>query len=337
MLTNRQNKILKAIIEEYVQTAEPVGSKSLTELEWLPYSSATIRNEMSYLEELGLIYKTHSSSGRVPTEEGYRVYVEMILLSEKQINDISYPVIDQIFSRNQYNVEQAIKESMALITKLTDYTTVVLGVTAYNTRIKKLEFVALDGPYGVLLMVTDKGYVESQRITLPEAIRPQDIERVTAVLNNVLQDCLISEIDTVLEEKLKNGEIDNLLYAYDKLLSAMVNSLVKLPKDKFFLSGQTNMLNQPEFQDVDKIKALVKSIENQEILQALDLSGDKISVKIGDENKILAMKDCTVITVPYKYGDNEKGAIAVIGPTRMEYQKVIPLLEYVAELIKNMT
>lgn len=336
MITDRQIKVLKAIVEEYVETAEPVGSKSLATLEELPYSSATIRNEMSYLEEVGLIYKTHTSSGRVPTEDGYRVYVRSIMKEKDRIRT-SYPIIDEIFRRNAFSKEQAIKEAMSLVTKLTDYTSIVLGLSSYNTRIKKLQFVPIEGRYGVILMVTDKGYVESKKIIIPEAIRLQDVERVIILLNDLLHDTLITEIDTVLKDKLQEIEVQEMLIAYEKLVSVMVQSFANMAKDKFFLAGQTNILNQPEFQDVDKIKALVKSIENQEILKVVNLNQPGISVKIGQENEIKAMQDCTVITVPYEYGNNEKGAIAVVGPTRMEYQKIIPLLEYIAELIKTMT
>lgn len=335
-LTERQKKILKAIVEEYVETTEPVGSKTLTQFEHLNVSSATIRNEMAYLEELGLIYKPHTSSGRVPTEEGYRVYVCHLLQELKQSPQKSFPVIDEIFRRNAFSKEQAIKEAMALVTKLTNYTTIVLGVSSYNTRIKRLQFVPIEGRQGVILLVTDKGYVESQKITVPPAIRISDVERVISILNTLLYDTLISEIDDVLREKLQNIEIYDLLSSYEKLVGLMVRSFAEMVKDKFFLAGQTNILNQPEFQDIEKIKVLVTAIENQEILRAVDVNKQGISVKIGDDNEVLAMKDCTVISVPYEYGENERGAIAVVGPTRMEYQKVIPLLEYIAKLIKAM-
>lgn len=338
-LTPRQVKILKAIVEEYVETAEPVGSKTLAQFEDLNVSSATIRNEMGYLEELGLIYKTHTSSGRVPTEDGYRTYVSYLLKERhKKIKQKhSYPIIDEIFHRNALSKEQAIKEAMSLVTKLTNYTTIVLGVSLYNTRIKRLQFVPIEGRQGVILLVTDKGYVESQKITVPPAIRISDVERVISILNNLLYDTLINEIDDILHKKFQDVEIYDLISSYEKLVGFMVRSFTRMVKDKYFLAGQTNILNQPEFQDIEKIKALVKAIENQEILRAVDVNQHGISVKIGDENEILAMKDCTVISVPYEYGQNERGAIAVIGPTRMEYQKVIPLLEYIAEMIKAIT
>lgn len=338
-LTPRQVKILKAIVEEYVETAEPVGSKTLAQFEDLNVSSATIRNEMGYLEELGLIYKTHTSSGRVPTEDGYRTYVSYLLKERHQKikQKHSYPIIDEIFHRNALSKEQAIKEAMSLVTKLTNYTTIVLGVSSYNTRIKRLQFVPIEGRQGVILLVTDKGYVESQKITVPPAIRISDVDRVISILNNLLYDTLINEIDDILHKKFQDVEIYDLISSYEKLVGFMVRSFTRMVKDKYFLAGQTNILNQPEFQDIEKIKALVKAIENQEILRAVDVNQHGISVKIGDENEILAMKDCTVISVPYEYGQNERGAIAVIGPTRMEYQKVIPLLEYIAEMIKAIT
>lgn len=336
MISNRQMLILKAIVEEYVRTAEPVGSKVLATHPALTFSSATIRNDMMELEEAGLIYKTHTSSGRVPTEEGYRLYVKWYL-QHPQSQRYEYPMIDEIFEKDIVSKEQAIKEAMKLVTELTNYATIVLGSSSYQMRIKRLEFIGIDDRHGVILMVTDKGYVESKKILIPEAIRTKDIERVIKLLNELLKDVCITDIDETLKMKFQEEEIRDLILYYEKLVGVLVRAFASMAQDKYYLSGQTNILSLPEFQDIDKVKDLVSAIENQEILQVVNVASSGITVKIGRENTIKAMQDCTVITVPYEYGNNEKGAIAVFGPTRMEYQKVIPLLEYIAEVIKKMS
>lgn len=336
MIPERQMLVLKAIVEEYVRTAEPVGSKFLSTLPSLNFSSATIRNDMVNLEEAGLIYKTHTSSGRVPTEEGYRLYVKGYLKAP-HTNQFDYPMIDEIFERDIVSKEQAIKEAMKLVTELTNYATIVLGSSSYQMRIKRLEFIPMDERHGVILMVTDKGYVESKKILIPEAIKAKDIERVIKLLNELLVNVAITDIDDVLKEKLQEAEIRDLILYYEKLVGVLVRAFTSMAQDKYFLSGQTNILSLPEFQDIDKVKDLVSAIENQEILQVVNIASSGITVKIGRENTIKAMQDCTVITVPYEYGNNERGAIAVFGPTRMEYQKVIPLLEYIAQVIKKMS
>lgn len=340
MLSKRQSLVLKAIVEEYVKTNEPVGSKTVCELPEFKdrVSSATIRNDMMQLEELGLLNKTHTSSGRIPSEEGYRIYVEMLLKdNEEDVDDHSYPLIDEIFNRNSTSREQAIKESLNLVSELTNYMGMALGKSSYNARIKKLQFVSLSSRYGVIIMVTDHGYVESKKIIIPDNINQKDIDRVINLLNEYLYNCPISNIDQVLRYRLSVSDIRANLDYYEELMSVFVRTFTDMAQDKYFLSGQSNILNHPEFQDVNKIHDLMEAIQNEELLQVINVNEHGITVKIGHENEIKAMKDCTVITVPYETESGDSGAIAIFGPTRMEYRKVIPLLEYIAKNIKNIT
>ena len=337
MITSRQKKILKAIIEEYVRTNEPVGSKFLASLPEFNYSSATIRNDMAELENLGLLLKTHTSSGRVPSEEGYRVYVRDIIENNNIRNDNDlFPLIDEIFERESFNKEHAVKKSMALVTDLTNYASVVLGGSAYNSKIKKLQLVSLNERLAVILMVTDQGYVESKKIIIPEEISVHDIEKVVNLLNDILYDCAISEIDAVLKNKFHEQELLKQVDYYDELVGILVRTFSDMVQDKYFLSGKTNILSQPEFHDVNRVKELLDVMERKEILKVINLSSNGITVKIGQENEIKAMEDCTIISVPFENDYGEKGAIAVIGPTRMEYHKVIPLLKYIASNIKKL-
>ena len=181
MLTARQMLIFKCIVEEFIENAEPVGSKALMVKYQLPYSSATIRNEMNFLENYGYLEKTHISSGRVPSKEGYRFYVNEIL-NNKSIKSVDYedsfPLVDEILERNLLSREQAIHESMALVDDLTHYTSVAMGSSGVNARIRKLQFVPLYGKYAVILMVTDKGNVESKKIIIPDMISNDEVEKV---------------------------------------------------------------------------------------------------------------------------------------------------------------
>lgn len=335
MISDRQKIILKAIVEEFVRTNEPVGSKTLTNNEYfaLNVSPATIRNDMAVLEELGLIEKTHTSSGRIPSEKGYKLYVQLVM-EEKQ-NVESFPLIDEIFEKDLISREEAIKESVSLISEITNYAAIVLGTSSYNAKIKKVQFVSLTDRHAVLLMVTDQGYVESKKIIIPEDIKAYEMERIVNILNQILYDCPISEIDKRIKEHLDQDNISAFLTYYDNFISALTRLFTEMVQDKYFLTGQSKILSQPEFQDVNKAKEILSVIENQEFLQTIQVRKNGISVKIGGENEIHAMKDCTVITVPYELDDGKTGAIAVIGPTRMHYQKVIPLLEYIAKNIKK--
>ncbi|HNZ50821.1 MAG TPA: heat-inducible transcriptional repressor HrcA [Bacilli bacterium] len=336
MLSTRQTMVLKAIVEEYVKTNEPVGSKTLTSRPEfaLNVSPATIRNDMAELEQYGLILKTHTSSGRIPSEEGYRVYVQEIL-NKKTPEIKEFPLIDEIFERDLISREQAIKESMALVTELTNYAAVVLGAASYNAKIKNIQFISLTERYAVIMLVTDHGYVESKKIIVPEDISIRDIERTIDFLNDILFDCPISRIDEKIKQYLEDDNFNAYISYYDDLISALVRMFTEMVQDKYFLSGQSKILSQPEFQNIGKVQDLLTAIEQREIIKAVDMSERGISVRIGRDNQIQAMRDCTVITVPYELENGERGAIAVIGPTRMEYQKVIPLLEYIAKNIKK--
>lgn len=335
MLSERQKMVLIAIVEEYVKTAEPVGSKTLTERPdfALNYSSATIRNDMADLEEMGLIKKTHTSSGRIPSEEGYKLYVEFLLENKKE--EESFPMIDEIFEQDLISREQAIKESMSLVTDITNYAAVVLGSSGYNAKIKKLQFVGLSDRYGVILMVTEKGYVESKKIIIPPEIKISEVEKVISLMNDILYDCPISEIDRVIKEKMKEEDIHLYIEYYDDLVSAFVRTFTNMAEDKYYVAGKSNIMYQPEFKDVSKAREIIEAIERQDILKAVRASDGSITVRIGKDNIIQAMHDCSIITVPYDLENGERGAIAVLGPTRMEYQKIIPLLEYIAKHIKD--
>lgn len=334
MLSDRQKMVLKAIVEEYVRTNEPVGSKTLVKIRGLNVSSATIRNDMALLEQRGLIEKTHSSSGRIPSESGYRYYVQLIL-SEKEKTALSFPLIDHIFNKHMISREEAIKESMSLVAELTNYATIVLGAQSHNSRIKKIQLVALDERRAVILIVTKDGYVESKKIYVPEEFNIRDVEKVVLLLNGILEDCLMTEIDKTIRAHLTDEKIRGYITYYDDLVSTFVRVFTEMVQDKFYLSGQSNILNFPEFQDVNKVKEFLNAVESQDILKVVETSADGITVRIGQENTVQALKDCTVITVPYELDNGKRGAIAVLGPTRMAYHKIIPLLEYIAENIKK--
>lgn len=333
MLSDRQLIILKAIVEEYVATAEPVGSKYLLSKFGFNFSSATIRNDMAILEELGLLQKTHTSSGRIPSEEGYRVYVREMLKDDNSRND-SFPLIDEILDRSASR-ERAIRESMALVTDLTNYASIVMGPSGYNARIKRLQFIALSGRYAVILMVTDKGNVESKKILIPNSIDVTEMEKIVNLLNEILYDCPISKIEDAIRESFKDNSIKDVLKYYDELIAVFVKTFTSMARDQFYLNGQSKILSQPEFQNINKVQDLFSAIERQELVKAVNVNEHGITVRIGQDNKLTAMKDCTVITIPYDAGDGEYGAIALFGPTRMEYQKVIPLLQYIANNIKK--
>lgn len=333
-VTERQKLILIAIVEEYVKTNEPVGSLVLSKREDLHFSSATLRNDMAILEELGYLEKTHTSSGRIPSEKGYRLYVNEIMKRGKK-DETLFPMIDEIFENPHVSQDEAIHKSMELVTQLTNYASIVLGKTAYNSKIKKLEFVSLSGQYAIILMVTDRGHVESKRIVVPTGINPKEISRVINILDELLHDTIVSDIHATLAHANLSEELRDYLEYHDNLVNACVEAFSEMASDKYHFSGRYNILSQPEFKDVNKVKELFSAIEKREILRVVSSDSMGITIKIGHENELKVMKDCTVVTVPYEGSDGSVGAITVFGPKRMEYSKVIPLLEYIAGNIKK--
>lgn len=334
MLSERQILVLKAIVEEYVSSNEPVGSRTLSKREELQFSPATLRNDMADLEDLGYLEKTHTSSGRIPSSLGYHFYVETIM-KEKASKEYDFPMIDEIFRRQDLSKEQAINESMQLVSQLTNYATVVLGNSANSQRIKKLQFVGLQEHFALILMITDAGHVESKKIIVPDGLSFKEIEKVVNILDEILNNCLVSEIDEKLKEELKNEEIMEFMVYREDLVNAIVSAFQEMATDNYRLTGQSNILTQPEFQDIEKVKNLFDAIEKKEILKVVKADENGITVRIGDENEVKALQDCTVITVPYESMSGEKGAISIFGPKRMEYSKIIPLLEYIAKNINK--
>lgn len=335
MLTERQIQILITIIEEFVKTAEPVGSRTLSKMEHIPFSSATIRNEMADLEELGFLEKTHTSSGRIPSEKGYRFYVDYI--SEHQSFDQSLELspINELFKTKNIERDETIKEAVQLLSDLTNYTSIALGPSGYTARVKKFQFVPLTNHNGVLIMITDKGHVESRNIYLPENINIKELEKVIALMNETLIDNLVEEIPYKLNFELKPYFRQFMDY-HEMLIDSILNALSTVVSDQYFLSGKSNIFQQPEFQDIHQLQKLMLALDNMEMLKVIQKNSNGLQVRIGHENRIDAMKNCTVITVPYQISDEEQGTIAVVGPTRMEYSKVIPLIEYIASNLSKL-
>lgn len=327
MLTKRQELILKLIVEEYIKTAEPVGSKTLTAL--VEFSSATIRNEMANLEELEFLEKTHTSSGRIPSDKGYHYYIEK-LLGDNGVNQ-GYDFIDEIFEQTDVKRDEAIRQAMNLLSQLTNYTTIALGPNAYGSRVKKIELVPLHDKVCILLVITNMGHVESKQINIPENTDMEDMKRVIEIFNEILYDCPISQVSEKLHYEINTEKVKDIL-AYNKtIIETFLEAFTKFTQSKYYLSGPNKMLYQPEFSNVERVRELLTFFEKNDIFRLVENTDNKgLTIKIGKENAVSAMRDCTVITVPYDLNDEDKGTIAIVGPTRMEYNKVIPLIKYLA-------
>lgn len=331
-MTGRQEMILKMIVDEYVKSAEPIGSKSLAE--YLNVSSATIRNEMGILEDLGYIEKTHTSSGRIPSEKGYRYYIENII---RNIDDETngFFEFDEIFDRD-VDRDEIIKEAINLLSEATNCTAISLGPNAYHSKVKKIQLVPISGHQALILVITNFGYVESKQISISEDMDTEELIKVIDLLNEMLIDTPISKVSEKLHYEVQHSHIKELLKYRETIVDSFIKAFQKFAQSGYYLTGSSNMLYQPEFNDIQKLREFISTVENNEIFKIIDQDSDGISVKIGSENKITAMSDCTVITSSYDTLEGEKGTISLVGPTRMDYRKVIPLLKYIASHIAKL-
>lgn len=331
-VTERQISILKLIVDEYVKSAEPIGSKALAEI--LNVSSATIRNEMGVLEELGYIEKTHTSSGRIPSEKGYHYYIEGIVKNlDEETN--GYFEFEEIFDK-EITRDEIIKEAINLLSEATNCTAISLGPNAYNSRVKKIQLVPISSQQALILVITNYGYVESKQISLSQEMDTEELVKVIELLNEMLVDTPISKVSEKLHYEIQHSQIRELLKYRETIVESFIQAFQKFAKSRYYLTGSSNMLYQPEFDDIQKLRKFLTTIENEEIFKIVDQDAEGISVKIGSENQITAMSDCTVISSSYDTVGGEKATISLVGPTRMDYRKVIPLMKYIARHIAKL-
>lgn len=329
VLTDRQLLILQVIIDDFIHSAQPVGSRSLSKKEEIALSSATIRNEMSDLEELGFIEKTHTSSGRVPSEKGYRYYVDH-LLSPQKLNEQDVHKVNSIFAERIYELERIVQKSAKILSELTNYTAIALGPAARDNKLKRIQMIPINKQTAVAIIVTDSGHVQNRMFQLPETMDSSELEKLTNILNerltgvpiDHLNDKIYKEVALLLRQHISN---------YDFIIQSIADTLSISSQEKLFFGGKTNILSQPEFHDLDKVRSLMNMIDQEDsISELLRKQNSGIHIKIGSENNNSAMEQCSLITATYSVGTERLGSIAILGPTRMEYSRVISLLDYIS-------
>lgn len=334
MLTDRKLLILQSIIEDYIQSAEPVGSRSISKKNSITFSPATIRNDMADLEELGFLEKTHSSSGRIPSQKAYRLYVDRLLLpyrfSEPEMNNIQ-----SLFAGKILEAEEAVKETAGILSELTSYASIVLGPEMFESRLRQIQIVPIGKEAAVAVIVTDTGYVENHTVALPPTLEAGELEQITNILNErlrgiplyQLQRALFSEVRDVLKRYVLN---------YEAALSFTEEALRKSRHEKIFYGGKTNLLNQPEFKDVDRVRALLELMEEEHLIhELLKPTINGMTIRIGQENTNEAFEHCSIISATYSLAGKPVGTIGIVGPTRMEYQKVISLVNHLSYGLSN--
>lgn len=334
MLSNRQLLILQVIIDEFIETAQPIGSRAISKKEEVTFSPATIRNEMADLEEMGFIEKTHSSSGRVPSEKGYRFYVDHLLLPF-HLSKKEHRVIGGLFAEEMVEFEQVVQKSAKVLSDLTNYTSIILGPKVFETTLKQLQIIRLSMNTAVAILVTNTGHVEHRSFTVPADIKPSDLEKLINVLNERLQGVPIVQLNQRLDREL-NELLQKYINDVDLAFQYLKETLFDQQPVKLYIGGISNIMLQPEFNDVNKIHSLYSVMEQEDVMASVLRSDHKgVHVSIGQENKVDEMQDCSLITATYSLSGEQLGTIALLGPKRMEYSRVISLLNLLANRMSN--
>ncbi len=327
MLTKRQNDILKLIVMEYIKLAKPVSSKLICET--LNCSSATIRNEMVVLEDLGLLEKTHTSSGRIPSEKGYRYYVDN-LMELKELNGEEVYKLQTIFNNQQLELSDVLSKSLQIVSEMTSYTSVVLDSKSHENRLKEIEVVPISDKEIVVLVVTDKGHVEHKNIEL-NGISLLEIKKTVKLINDLIVGTPIDEINSKLEFEIK-PVIAKYVTQHEMIYNAFYDVFNDISSKNVNVVGRNNILKHQEFNNVDKIRDIFEKLDDKDILETIEENDNNINVYIGHENQI--DDDITVIKTNYKT-EKDNGTIAIIGPKRMEYSRVVNLLDYIKRQIER--
>lgn len=334
MLTDRQLIILQTIIDDFIQTAHPVGSRVISKKENIKLSAATIRNVMADLEDLGLLEKTHSSSGRIPSEKGYRYYVDHVIgpsIKDKEVDLITHMIEDDI-----YEYEQIVQTSADLLSKLTNYTTIILGPDVIKARLKQIQFITISPQLAVAILVTDTGHVEHRSVTIPIGLNINDFERLVNILNEKLYNVPIIHLEKILQTEIYEI-MKKHIKQYDQMYAYLQSVMRYEQPVKIYIGGQTNLLTQPEFKDIERVYSLYTMMESEEkITNLLSSNSSGIKVTIGNENENDAINHLSLITSSYDLGLDQIGTIGLLGPTRMEYKKVITLLKGLSNEMSNL-
>ncbi len=331
-MDERKLKILHLVIKDFIVNAEPVGSKTIKEKSSLGVSSATIRNEMAGLEALGYLKQPYTSSGRIPSELGYRVYVDNLM----KLDVLDYnqrQIIKKLLLGNVIEVEDVIKEALEILTQMTDMTTLVTLPQFNKSKLTNLKLININYSKVLLVFVSDTGIVKNIQLPL-EGISQDVLDLISNVMLKKLQGSNISEITVKKISKIKS-ELPHFREVIDYIVPVLKETLKNMDDIEVKLDGINKIFDLPEFQDVKKVKEFLTTLEDKNVLRNL-LSCEldqNISIKIGEEVGLEEINGCSMISAGYKINGFQAGRIGVIGPIRMNYPSVISTVNYVAETL----
>lgn len=332
-MDERKKKILEAIILDYIATADPVGSRTIAKKYSLGVSSATVRNEMADLEDMGYLEQPHTSAGRIPSETGYRYYVDCIMEKEPLQQEMKEDIQESLISRIK-ETEALIHLSSKLLSQVTRYTSLVLGPMHSNGILKSIQLIPVESSKAVLIIVLDSGHVEHRIMDVPETLKEEDYLALTLILNQQLKGLTVEQWrPTILQGIYHNLRTQKIILK--TVMEIIEDSLTAESEQKLYLGGTLNILNQPEFKQIHKVKAIFELLEKDSIIKEV-LAPEKnlgIQVRIGSENDLESMKECSLITATYEIDGKVIGTLGLLGPTRMEYSRAISIVEFLTKAL----
>lgn len=328
-LDMRKMRILQAIIDDYILTATPVGSRTISKLPDIALSSATIRNEMSDLEEMGYLEQPHTSAGRIPSEKAYRLYVNSIM-QQAHLTEAEKRFIKGCYSDTLDEMDQVIRQTAWVLSRMSKYTSMVLKPALRAVKVKRIQLVPVSDGKALAVVVTDMGATRDTIISVPRSMDYLQMERISRILTGRLQGCLLQDVNAISIPELQ-AALDSQRAFLNDTLAALHKSLDAGPGG-VQLAGATNILNYPEYSDMEKARSFLAAMEAKDVLYKLLTEATEVefSIKIGAENQDKDMRDCSVVTATYKVGPTV-GSLGIIGPVRMDYARVMALMRHIGK------
>ena len=333
-LTDRKKQILRAIVDSYIRTAEPVGSKTISQLPGMDFSPATIRNEMADLTSMGLLEQPHTSAGRVPSAAGYRLYVDE-LMQDYRLSMDETKTINQAMEVKMQEVDKMISQVGKLVSKMTDLPAYAVAARSSQRTVKRFDLILAEAGSFILVVMLSDNQVQNKLIRLPLDVSQEDLRLLSAVLNASLTELTADEITPELLAKVTRSAA-----GAASLVPVIVDYTVELLKkthSEVYMTGQAKLLGQPEYHDVEKAQEVLTSLD-EDVISNLPatLSSGTTQILVGPENVAKELKDSSVVITKFDIGDGMQGMIGVVGPTRMDYAKITARLSYFAENLGRM-
>lgn len=335
MLNERKKKILQIIIEDYISSAEPVGSRTIARKYDLGLSPATIRNEMSDLELLGYLEQPHTSAGRTPSAQAYRFYVDA-LIEPGTLTDNDMALIDGWYNERRRNIDDIFQSTAKILSRMTQNVSMVLTNQQTIANFCYLKFLPLDSQHAILCIVADDGSIDTNVIDIPLGMSSEEMDYLAGKMSKLLEDRNLSDISVEILQTVHTDVVEDKLI-FSSLLQAVRKMTGRRQEQKVFLGGTKQLLNQPEFRDVERVRNLLGILEEEKVLKDLLQGGEDsgLKVTIGSENKFTGIQDCSMVQATYRLNGQIVGTMAVLGPTRMEYGKVISVMDYLHKYLKT--